>query len=240
MNSDSSIRPLVSVIIAVKNGERFLASAIQSVLAQDYRPLEIVLVDGQSTDGTAGIARSFSEVRYFLQLNTGVADAYNLGLEQAQGEFITFLSHDDMWMPDKLTNQIGYLTTHPEIQYAVCRVKFFIEPGCEMPAGFRPELLQQEPVAYIMETLAVHRQVFNQVGRFDPALSPADDVDWYARVFDADVPGYVVPRVLLYKRIHQANTSLVTLNNNQLLLAALRRSVWRKRRKGVSNESCSG
>ncbi len=113
----------------------------------------------------------------------------------------------------------------------MCRVKFFVEPGYGLPAGFRPELLQQEPAAYIPETLAARRQLFDRIGRFDPILSPADDVDWFARAFDADIPGYVSPRVLLHKRIHEANTSLTILNNNQLLLAALRRSVLRKRQK---------
>jgi glycosyltransferase involved in cell wall biosynthesis len=70
-------KPLVSVIIAVKNGERFLASAINSVLEQDYQPFEIIVVGGQSVDNTAKIAQSFESVRYVLQAGQGIADAYN-------------------------------------------------------------------------------------------------------------------------------------------------------------------
>jgi len=79
-------RPLVSVILPVKNGERFLAQAINSVLDQDYHPLEIVVVDGQSTDGSAAIAQSFDLVRYVCQQGElGLGRARNLGIEAARG-----------------------------------------------------------------------------------------------------------------------------------------------------------
>jgi glycosyltransferase involved in cell wall biosynthesis len=73
--------PLVSVIIAVRNGERFLAQAIESVLNSDYRPIEILIVDGQSEDKTEEIARSYPLVRYICQPNTGISEAYNLGIK---------------------------------------------------------------------------------------------------------------------------------------------------------------
>jgi hypothetical protein len=94
--------PMVSVIIAVRNGERFLRLAIESVLAQTYRPFEIVVIDGHSDDQTAAIAGSFPEARVVPQAGRGVADAYNLGIESAKADFIAFLSHDDLWTPDKL------------------------------------------------------------------------------------------------------------------------------------------
>ena len=76
--------PLVSVIIAVKNGERYLTSAIKSVLNQDYHPVEIIVVDGQSEDRTAQIAKSFGQVRYILQVNKGISDGYNVGINVAK------------------------------------------------------------------------------------------------------------------------------------------------------------
>ncbi len=66
---------------------------------------------------------------------------------------------------------------------------------------------------------------------FDPAMSPSEDVDWFARVFDADIPGHVIPHVLLRKRVHTANISLNTPDNQQRLLAAVRRSVQRKQKR---------
>jgi glycosyltransferase involved in cell wall biosynthesis len=97
-------KPLVIIIIPVKNSERFLASAIKSVLEQDYRPIEIIVVGGQSTDGTAQIAKSFKGVRYIYQSgDPGLAHARNLGINLAKGEFIAIISHDDQWAPNKVS-----------------------------------------------------------------------------------------------------------------------------------------
>ncbi|MEI6259041.1 MAG: glycosyltransferase family A protein [Deltaproteobacteria bacterium] len=230
--------PLISAILPIYNGERYVAQALESVLAQDYANIEIIVVDDGSTDASAQIVRSYAEtshvpLRYAYQENGGPAAARNNGLKLAQGDLIAFQDADDLWTPDKLSIQSRYLRAHPAIQYVICRVRFFLESGCQTPFGFRHEWLTQEPLAYLMQALIARRQLFDQIGQFDPALSPADDVDWFARAFDAGIPGYVVPHVLLHKRIHEANISLTTLNNNQRLLAALRRSVLRKRSKFI-------
>lgn len=227
--------PLVSVIIAVKNGERFLASAINSVLEQDYRPFEIIVVDGQSVDNTAKIAKSFKAVHYMYQVNKGVADAYNIGIEAARGESIAFLSHDDVWTPDKLSIQVNYMVNHLEIQYTIARVKFFLEPGCPIPPGFRQELLENDHVGRIMETLVARKPLFDVIGKFDPDLTISEDVDWFARASDANVPMAVIPKVLLLKRVHDANLSLNAWLGHQDLLKALKKSIERKRNWGSEN-----
>jgi glycosyltransferase involved in cell wall biosynthesis len=228
-------QPLVSVVMAVRNGERFLSAAIESVLAQQWRPLEIVLVDGHSSDRTAEIAKAYSLVRYIAQGQRGVADAYNVGIAAAKGPLVAFLSHDDRWTPDKLGWQVAYLLDHPAAQYVVAHVKFFLEPGYQLPPGFRPQLLEREPVAYIMETLVARRSVFLQVGGFDPELTSGEDVDWFSRAKDHNVPHGVIPRVLLHKRVHNTNLSLMDSATNQILLQVLRRSIARKRRAGENS-----
>ncbi len=221
--------PLVSAIIAVKNGERFLASAIDSVLQQNYKPIELIVVDGQSVDRTAEIARSYGVVRYIRQTNRGVGDAWNVGIDAADGEFFAFLSHDDLWMPNKLALQIGYMTRHPEIQYTVTRVKFFLEPGVHVPSRFKEELLEGDHVGRMMETLVARRSVFGLVGRFNPEYTTAEDVDWYAKAKDMDVPMGVIPQVLVQKRMHDANTTYSSRDFHDNLLNVLRDSVRRQR-----------
>lgn len=221
-------RQLASVIMPVRNGERFLSQAIESVLGQSYRPIEIILVDGQSTDRTAAIARSYAEVRYLQQAGGGVGAAYNLGIEASSGDFLAFLSHDDLWLPDKLSIQIDYLVRHPETLYTVAYAEFFLEPGCVVPPGFRREILEHARPAHIMEALVARRVAFCRVGMFDARLSSAEDVDWFARARDLAVPMAVIDRVLLRKRVHDRNISLVA-GNTPNLLVALRRSVARKR-----------
>lgn len=220
--------PLVSVIIVVKNGERFLAEAIHSVVAQDYGPLEIVVVDGHSTDRTVQIAQSFAQVRTKIQESAGVSDAYNCGIETSQGEILAFLSHDDLWVPDKLTTQVDYLLENPDVPFCTAKASFFLEPGCAIPVGFREELLQGEHVAHIMETLVVRRRLFDSVGWFDTRLSTAEDVDWFARANDQGFAPIAIPKVLVHKRVHDANISL-DAGNNRNILRALRSSIDRKR-----------
>lgn len=229
-------KPLVSVIIAVKNGERFLAQAINSVLEQTYRSFEIIVVDGQSVDNTAEIAKSFETVRYIYQVNQGIANAYNIGIEAAREEFIAFLSHDDLWTPDKLSTQVNYMLNHPEIQYTIARVKFFLEPGYSIPPGFREELLENDHIGCIMETLVARQALFDVIGRFDPSLTISEDIDWFARANDNDIPMAIIPKVLLFKRVHDTNLSLNTPAGHRYLLKALKKSIDRKRSRRCAEE----
>ncbi|MBM3181569.1 MAG: glycosyltransferase [Chloroflexi bacterium] len=223
--------PLVSVIMAVRNGERFLSQAIESALAQDYRPIEVILIDGQSVDRTAEIARAYPDIHYIYQENRGIANAYNIGVTAAQGEFVAFLSHDDLWLPNKLSVQVNYLIAHPDIEYTVAATQFFLEPGCPFPVHvLRSDILEGNRVVRMMEILMTRRCVFERVGLFDPTLSTAEDIDWYARADDVGVPMAVIYQVLLQKRIHDANTSLFTTEHQQNIMRALRRSAERKRR----------
>jgi glycosyltransferase involved in cell wall biosynthesis len=221
--------PLVSVIVAVRNGERFIASAIRSILNQDYRPVEIIVVDGHSQDGTAVIARSFEHVHYVAQRNRGIADAYNLGITAARGEIIAFLSHDDLWMPGKLALQVNHLQKHPDIQYSITMIEYFVEPGSEIPPGFKKELFAGPHVGHIMETLVARKTLFDLIGGFDSGMALAEDADWYARANDHGVPMAIIPEVLLRKRVHGDNASSDAQTSNRELLKALKRSIERKK-----------
>lgn len=223
--------PLVSVIIVVKNGDRFLASAIQSILNQTYKNYEIIVIDGHSTDRTAIIAQSYPQISYFLQNSTGISNAYNQGISLSKGELIAFLSHDDLWTSDKLETQIKYMIAHPEIEYVVAKVEFFLESGHLPPPGFRRELLQGSFVGKIMETLVVKKSLFSKIGLFSVDFNVGEDVDWFARANDAKIPMKTIDRVLLHKRVHDTNLSLNSKDNNKNLLTILRKSIERKRKQ---------
>jgi glycosyltransferase involved in cell wall biosynthesis len=223
------MKPSVSVIIIVKDGERYLSEAIDSVLASDLLPSEILVIDGGSTDRTESIARSYAEVLFLKQRSSGIANAYNEGIERASGELIAFLSHDDRWDSSKLRLQVECLRDNPQVQFVVCKVRHFLDEGADPPPGFRTELLSKDMVAYIMETLVARREVFDVVGLFDSTFSVGEDVDWFARARDLGLNSAVIPETLVNKRVHGGNSSLTSTNNNQLLLKALRSSVRRKR-----------
>jgi len=231
MTELANSRALVTVVIAVKNGARFVASAIESALTQTYTHQELLVVDGHSSDSTAAIIARYPQVRYVLQPGQGVADAYNHGIAVANGDFLAFLSHDDVWLPEKLEMQMAYLLNRPLCDYTVSRVKFFLEPGFEISPGFRRNLLESEPVAYIMETLVARKSLFAKVGVFDTHLTSGEDVDWFARAKDMQIEHGVIDRVLVRKRVHDTNLSLNDSSTNKILLSVLRKSISRKREK---------
>src|ERR1700749_2501984 len=100
---------LISVVIPVYNGGQYLSSAVDSVLAQTYRPIEIVVVDDGSTDNTAKIAKSYRDVIYVHQENRGNAAARNTGLAHCKGELISLLDADDYWPANKSEIQSAHL-----------------------------------------------------------------------------------------------------------------------------------
>jgi glycosyltransferase involved in cell wall biosynthesis len=224
--------PLVSVIMAVRDGERFLPQALRSVLGQDHRPVEIIVVDDGSTDGTCALEGSFPDTRWIHQENRGLSAARNRGLDAARGELVAFLDADDWWEPEALSVHLDALRACPDIRYAVAMVRHFLEPGCAVPPGFRASLLEADIAAEIMGTFVGYRDLFETVGGFDPSLRMDDDLDWFARAHERAIPRMVIPRVLLHKRVHDRNLSLGDPRGDRHLLHVLKRSIERRRAGG--------
>jgi glycosyltransferase involved in cell wall biosynthesis len=199
--------PLVSVIIPVYNGGRYLRAALESVFAQTYRPFEVIVVDDGSADDSGVIAQSFSDVRYIRQANQGVAAARNTGIEAALGEFLAFLDQDDLWTPEKLKLQIACLLNNPDLGYTLTQQQFFLDPGATLPAWFRKELLTSVHTGWVLGTLVVRRTAFEKVGNFATGYTAASDGDWFFRAKAAGISMEVVPELLLLKRIHGGNES---------------------------------
>lgn len=163
----------VSVILIVRNGAAYIAQVLESVYQSQLRPLEILIVDGGSTDDTLAIAAQFPLVRIHRQKSQGIANAYNEGIGQAQGEFLAFISHDDLWLPGKLDLQIAYLQAHPNVLSTLTLVEHFLEPGTSPPPGFRLELLERPYPGWIMEALVARRGGLNGSGASIPVSRSA-------------------------------------------------------------------
>lgn len=230
LDADALEGPLVSVIVPVKNGERFLPQALEDVTAQTYGKRETIVVDGRSTDASPQIARSFPGVCVIEQRGEGLADAWNVGLDAAAGELIAFIDGDDRWSPQKLAAQVDLLRRAPGVDYVVTMVRLFLEPGCALPPGVSPGLLAGDHVAPIPSALLARRSVFDAIGNFRTDFEFASDTDWFARVKNAQLVGAVIPEALVLKRVHDANLSYSAARDlNSELLRILRQSVARKR-----------
>ena len=202
--------PLVSVIIAIKDAERFLAQALDSVSAQTYRNYEIVVVDGASTDRGPSIAAAYPHTRCIPQGGTGLWQAWNAGIATSRGSLVTFLDSDDLWSSSKLADQVSYLSRHPATPCVIGRVKYFIEPGHAIPNGFKPALLNDSHVAYMPGVAMLRRSLFQRLGTFEEHWRIASDIVWFAKLRECGVPIGCIDDILLHKRVHSANLGYVT------------------------------
>ncbi|MFN2316519.1 MAG: glycosyltransferase family 2 protein [Gemmatimonadales bacterium] len=230
-----STLPLVSVVVPTRNSARFVGEALRSVVAQDYHPREILVIDAGSTDGTREIVaqHASSGVRLIDQQSRGIAAAWNEAIAATSGEYLAFLSSDDRWLPGKLAHQLQVMRDEPDLGYTITHFRYFLEPDCPIPATFNRNLLGQSLVGRIMETLVVRRSVYETIGTYDTAFRTAEDVDWYSRAKDAGIPMRILDNVYLEKRIHDDNLSTSGALNTPHLMEALRRSIQRRREGGT-------
>jgi glycosyltransferase involved in cell wall biosynthesis len=183
-------RGLVSVIVPVFNGERYLAEAIESVLEQDYPDLELIVIDDGSTDGTVPIARGYGDRLHLIsQPNSGVSAARNRGLSTARGEYIAFLDADDVMLPGKLAGQAAGLEAQPELgsihsgwHLIDARGKRLatMEPWKDAPTIDLEAWLTWCP--FYLPAMLFRREWLERIGGFNQALPQAEDADLLLRM----------------------------------------------------------
>jgi glycosyltransferase involved in cell wall biosynthesis len=222
----------ISVVIAVFEGERFLAEAVESVLAQTLAPDEVIVVDDGSSDRSAAVAASFgAPVRLIRTAHRGVSAARNTGVAESTGGLIGFLDADDMMKPDRLERQAAVLAERAELDLVLGRGEVIAEKGVELPelitATRAPIAADREP--YYAMTLLARRRAFDLVGPFDPELRLAEDGDWLMRAFDAGLAYDVMEEPLTVRRFHGANASYDTAGARRANFEILRRRATRHR-----------
>jgi len=227
--AESTSFHLISVIIPVYNGEKYLAETLQSILAQTYRPFEIIVVDDGSTDRSAAIARSFPDVHCHSQTNQGHGAARNIGIDKARGELLAFCDADDLWMVDKLESQVALLNENPSAGFALGRMKILLDPGAVWPPSWNEAHYASDPAAYIPSALLARRHIFDIVGLFDPQYRIGNDSDWFFRARDAGIKWVTVDKVVLFRRVHTENLSHDTAGTNRELLHLVRASIQRRK-----------
>lgn len=206
--------PLVSVIIPNFNYAHYLTQAVDSVLAQTYLNLEIMVVDDGSTDDSEATLRNYgSRVRWISQQNQGVAAARNLGVSQTTGEFVAFLDADDLWLPAKLEQQVKRFAADPDLGLVHCGVEEIDEAGAHL--RFRDDGLEGWVAKDLIlfnrgvilgggSGLIVPRAEFEAVGGFDTLLSTSADWDLFYRLAFRRRVGFVRAPLLKY-RVHGSN-----------------------------------
>jgi glycosyltransferase involved in cell wall biosynthesis len=201
----------VSVVIPAYNYGRYLAEAIDSVLAQTHRPLEIIVVDDGSTDETAEVIASYGErIRAIRQANAGVSAARNTGIDAARGEYLAFLDADDTWYPRKLELQMARFEAEPSLGLVHAGLEVVDGEGrmlAVMTRGHQGSIshnllrLQQDVLVGPGSSIVVPRRVAQEVGGFDERLAPSEDWDFCYRIAVRYHVGFV-PEPLVRYRLH--------------------------------------
>lgn len=234
--------PLISVIIPVFNGEKYIAEAIQSVLNQksvlnqNYEPLEILVIDDGSTDETASVVKSIdANINYFYQNNQGVAMARNTGLKNTKGDFITFIDSDDLWPANKLSIQLARFSGKPHLEIVQGYIRRFISPNSPTPPNFIIGKDDAPVFALHLGAGVFKKSVFKKIGLMDGNMKYAEDIDWFLRAIENQVSISVSDEIVYFYRAHQSNMTHNTNQTNLYMLKACKKSLDRRRKANPEN-----
>ncbi|HZI63024.1 MAG TPA: glycosyltransferase [Pyrinomonadaceae bacterium] len=203
--------PTVTVILPVYNGENYVRFAVESVLNQTVKDLELVVVDDGSSDSTPEIIGSYGPpVRYVKQENTGVAGAFNHGLQLARGKYISWLSHDDIFHPQKLEKQLEALSKLDSPGICYTDIESIDSEGKVVTEHKLPEYVRGETLRHVLTggpicgacySLMYDRRCVERAGAYAVELRYAQDVDMLSRLV-RHFPLLHVPEPLIQVREH--------------------------------------
>ena len=206
--------PMVSIIIPVYNGANYLAEAIDSAIAQTYKNIEIIVVnDGSNDDGaTEKVALLYGDkIRYFSKENGGVSSALNMGISNMNGEYFSWLSHDDLYKPTKIEIQVKKIQTTNDI--VLCSGELMDENANPVFHHKRTldkvltgtELFEQVLKQYPLNGLGflVPKHVFDKVGVFDTSMRYLQDLDMWLRMMWYDYRFICHSDLLVVTRLHR-------------------------------------
>jgi glycosyltransferase involved in cell wall biosynthesis len=220
----------ISVVIPVYNHGRYLAEAIESVLAQTLAAWEIIVIDS-STDKTPAVAKRFvPRIRYFYSERKGLGDARNRGIEAARGNFIAHLDADDIWLPEKLAIQAEAFAARQERDLVGAYVESFFSPELEEEARARIQCPAEPLPGLAASALMIRREVYARIGPYETHWRLGADLNWLTRVREAGLQTSIVPQVLVRRRLHAQNSGLRDRAFARERVLALKQALDRRRK----------
>lgn len=238
--------PLVSVVMPAYNARRYVAEAIDSVLAQNFADFEFLIIDDGSTDGTGDLLQDYSgrdrRIRVINQPNSGVGAALNRGIEQSRGRYIARMDSDDACMPDRFEKQVDYLNRNPDCVLVGCRVLMIDQDGCPL---FEMEsvqttheqidrLLMEARWSIVHPSVMMQTNVVRKVGGYNNDLVPVEDHDLFLRLAEVGKLANL-PEILLKYRKHPMNSVRVLADRRVNALKRVMDAAWERR--GITDRS---
>jgi glycosyltransferase involved in cell wall biosynthesis len=222
--------PCVSVVIAVHNGERYLADAIQSVLRHRPAVYELIVVDDCSTDASLDIAQRFGPpVRCISRHRGGVGASRNTGVAAGSADYIAFLDADDLWTTMALAGRLRAFADSPELGLVFGHVREFTSPDLDKEASARLVCRRGLNPAHLAGGALIHRRVFERVGPFREDLLAGEFIDWIARAREHGVHEALVGDHVLWRRLHGSNLGLARADSRTEYARLLKWALDRRR-----------
>ncbi len=195
------MRNLVTCVVPVRDGARFLGEALDSILAQTWRPLEIIVVDDGSTDESAAVAGGYGQrVRYLRQEPRGPAAARKRGVGAARGSLIAFLDSDDLWAAKKLARQMASMDAL-DLNFTHYQ-NFWDADLAEEEVRYRDHPLSKPSTAQYISTLLVRSDALERLGGFDERRLHGENTPLFLKAARTGARVGMVPEVLAYRRFH--------------------------------------
>jgi len=222
--------PLITVVIGAYDAERYLGEAIESVLAQTYRNLELIVVDDGSTDRTGEIAASYGDpVRCIRQENGGMAASRNRAIPEARGDYLAFLDADDRFPPEKLEQQLAAFEADAELDVVYGHVTEFLSPDLDEDARALLRAPEHDVPWPTPNLMLVKRESFLRVGLFSTDLKVGIGVDWHARANELGLRSATPPILALERRLHAENNGIRRRESKPQYLHVLKAALDRRR-----------
>ena len=203
--------PLLSVILPVYNGGKYLHEAISSILMQTYSNFEVIVINDGSLDDSGSTVHSFndSRIRYIEQTNQGLAATLNRGIDLAHGVYVARQDQDDISLPDRLAKQVAYMQAHPEcgllgtwaqiMEIEKLSDRFHRHPTD--PGELRYHLLFNNP--FVHSSVMLRKSVLDQIGGYstDPERQPPEDYELWSRISRVAEVSNIPESLLIYREI---------------------------------------
>jgi glycosyltransferase involved in cell wall biosynthesis len=240
MSPESS--PLVSVVLPVWNGERYLSAAVESILSQSYQNFELIVVNDGSDDGSRAIVLQHAAVDARVKLidapHRGLVASLNLGCDTARGEYIARLDCDDVALPLRIELQVAHLQRHDRVALLGSAFQYI------GPSGERTAVVVHPPTdnvsirqrlksanCFCHSAVMMRADAFRRVGGYRPVCTEAQDYDLWMRLGD-DYEAANLPAVLVLYRVHPAQVSLTKIERQAMVALAVRVATATRRRTG--------
>lgn len=220
--------PLISVVMPVYNGQKYLAEAIESVLNQTFSDFEFILVNDGSFDNTEQIIKEYAEkdkriVYIKNEKKLGQSEARNRAIKQAIGTFIALADSDDVSLPNRFMEQVAYVEKHKDVDVLGTAFCLFYEGNvgqCKVVLAYAYDVYNGKPPVH-NPTCLIRKKTFLDFGYYDQNYDNAEDVELWFRWFSQSVKFKNLPKALYNKRIHVRSVSISKIRHQTYLLLSI-------------------